>query len=336
MPVTAVLGAATLLALSAGASGQETTASATSPPLARVGEAVISRAEVDAVMSRVNPGSASTGEQRQQLEAAVLEQLIDEHLLRSQLAAQLIEVSPTDVDAGLQRIQGQLASRGTSLEAFLAASHRDEEGLRDQLKLEIGLEKYVRQRATREAIEALFEENRREFDGTRLRVSHILFRPIITDADGIERLMKQAEDVRRDVLQGRLTFEDAARRDSAAPSRHRGGDIGWIGRDGPMSEVFSKPVFTLAKGDVSKPFVSQVGIHVAKVTDVEPGRVGMDVVRPRLEKLLANRLIRELVAQGHQSTPVIYVPGTPHFDPATPPDGPQPRRVVVEGQAASN
>ncbi len=327
---------AALVVFSAGVFGEESTASASSPPLARVGDAVITRGEVDAVMGRVNPGSPSAGEQRQQLEAAVLEQLIDEYLLRSQLAAQLIEVSPTEVDAGLQRIQGQLATRGTSLEAFLAASRRDEEGLRDQIKLEIGLEKYVRQRATREALEALFEENRREFDGTRLRVSHILFRPIITDADGIERLMKQAEAVRRDVLQGRLTFEDAARRDSAAPSRHRGGDIGWIGRDGPMSEVFSKPVFMLAKGEVSKPFVSQVGIHVAKVTDVEPGRVGMDVVRPRLEKLLANRLIRELLAQGHQSNPVIYVPGTAHFDPATPPDGPQPRRVVVEGQAASN
>jgi parvulin-like peptidyl-prolyl isomerase len=336
MAVATGCAAVAAIVLSAVAPGQEPPASTTSPPVARVGDVVISRGDVDAVMRRVNPGTLPKEGERQQLEAAVLEQLIDEHLLRSQLAARLIQVSPTEIDAGLQRIQGQLAARGTTLEAFLAASGRDEQALRDQIELEVGLEKYVRQRMTAEALESLFEEKRREFDGTRLRVSHILFRPVITDADGIARLVKQAEAVRRDVLQGRITFEDAARRDSAAPSRHRGGDIGWIGRDGPMSEVFSKPVFELAKGAVSKPFVSQVGIHVAKVTDVEPGRIGLDAVRPRLEKLLANRLIRELVAKGHEATPVIYVPGVAHFDPATPPDGPQPRRVLVEGQAAAN
>ena len=318
--------------VSAGVSGQEPAASATSPPVARVGDAVINRAVLDAVVRRLYPALPPAGEQRQQLEASVLEQLVDESVLRRQLAAELIEVSDAEIDAGLRRIRDQLAARGMSVEAFLADSGRDEAGLRDQIVLEIGLEKYVRPRVTADALEAFFKENRREFDGTRLRVSHIVFRPVIADADGITRLMQEAEAVRRDVLQGRVTFEEAARSHSAAPSRHRGGDIGWIGRDGPLVEAFSKPAFTLAKGEVSKPFLTPVGIHVAKVTDVEPGRVGMDAVRSRLEKLLANRLIRELVAKGRQSTAVVYVPGVAHFDPATPPDGTEPRRVIIEGE----
>jgi parvulin-like peptidyl-prolyl isomerase len=315
--------------------GQAPPSAAASPPVARVGDVVITRASLDAVVRRVNPSMPSAGEQRRQVEAAVLEQLIDEQVLRSELAAQLIQVSDSEVDAGIERLRSQLAARGGTFEALLAESGRNEAGVREQIALEISLDKYVRPRVTAQAIEATFEKNHREFDGTRLRVSHVLFRPIRTDEDGIERLVQEAEMLRREMLQGRLTFEDAARGHSAAPSRHRGGDIGWIGRDGPMADAFSKPVFGLAKGEVSKPFVSPSGIHVAKVTDVQPGRVGLDAVRPRIEKLLVTSLIRELVTKGRQATAVDYVPGTAHFDPNTPADGPQPRRVVVEGEAAA-
>ena len=68
-----------------------------------------------------------------------------------------------------------------------------------------------------------------------------------------------------------------------------------------------------------------------KVIDVEPGRIGLDAVRPGLEKMMAAQLVRELLAKARASTPVTYTPGVTHFDPATPADGPDPRRVIVEG-----
>ncbi len=261
----------------------------------------------------------------------MLEQLVDEALLRAELANQLVEVADGEIQAGVERLRGQLASRGVTLEAFMAESGRDERGVRDQIRLELSLDKYIRPRMTAAEVGAFFEQNRREFDGTRLRVSHIVLRPDIVDTEGVDRQVRQADVIRRDVLQGKITFDEAARRFSAGPSRHQGGDVGWITRSGPMVEAFTKSVFALAKGDVSKPIMTPFGVHLVKVIDVEPGRIGLDAIRPGLEKMMAAQLVRELLAKARASTPVTYTPGVAHFDPTTPADGPDPRRVIVEG-----
>jgi len=327
--------AATLVLLAvAGADGARAADEAAAPgnaPIAFVGEAPIDRSTIDLVIRRLHPVTKPSGEQRMQIEASVLEQLVDEALLRSELARQLVEVADRELDAGVERLRGQLATRGVTLEAFLAESGRDLAGLREQIRLEVALDKYVRPRMTAETIDAFFEQNRREFDGTRLRVSHVVLRPDIVDADGIDRQVRQAEAIRRDVLQGRLAFDEAARRYSAGPSRRQGGDIGWITRTGPMVEAFTKPVFALAKGEVSKPIVTPFGVHLVKVVDMEPGRIGLDAVRPRLEKMMAAKLVRELLGKARATTQVTYTPGVAHFDPATPADGTEPRRIVVEG-----
>jgi parvulin-like peptidyl-prolyl isomerase len=306
------------------------------PIVARVGAATITRAAVDAVVRRLGTSAAASREQREKVEASVLEQLIDEALLLEEIDRQAVQVTASEIDAGLERLKGQLAGRGITLDKFLAESGRDIQGLRSQLKLEAGLDKFIRSRMTPAAINATFEAHRRELDGTRLRVSHIVFRPEVVDADGVARRINQAEAVRREILRGKETFEEAARLHSAAPSRQRGGDIGWIGREGPLVEAFSKPVFALAKGDISKPFVSPVGVHIAKVTDIQPGRLGGDAVRPKVEKILASQLIRDIVSKARAAAAIEYLPGAVHFDPATPADGSVPRRIIVApGSAAA-
>jgi len=300
-------------------------------PAAFVGEKPIDRSAIDLVIRRLYPATKPAGEQRMQVEATVLEQLVDEALLRAELANQIVMVADGEIQAGIDRLRGQLAPRGITLEAFLAESGRDESVLREQIRLEAALDKFIRPRMTGDKVGEFFEQHRREFDGTRLRVSHVVLRPDIIDAEGVERQVAQAESIRRDILQGRMSLDEAARRFSAGPSRHQGGDIGWITRTGPMVEAFTQPVFALAKGDVSKPIVTPFGVHLVKVTDMEPGRIGLDAVRPGLEKMMAAQLVRDLLTKARASTRVTYAPGVAHFDPATPADGMEPRRIIVEG-----
>lgn len=297
--------------------------------VARVGDVPIPRAAIEAVIARVGPEQSATPDRRRQLEAGILAQLVDEQLLRAELAHRLIEVSDPEVDAAFERFTSQFSGEA-AYRAFLASSRRDEAGIRAQLRLEIGLDKYVGPLMTPAAIDAMYQAQRRDVDGTRLRVSHVLLRPDVIDSSGVERRVAEAHAIRREILAGRLTFDDAARRHSAGPSRHRGGDLGWISRDGPMGEDFTKPVFALANGEISKPIVSAFGVHIVKVMEVQPGRMGLDAVRPRLEKTLAAKFVRELVAAARERIPVTYVPGVPHFDPAAPAeDGPL-RKIIVE------
>lgn len=303
--------------------------------LARCGDAVIRRGEVEVVLRRLGVGDTPPGPQRIRAEATVLEQLVDERILRMELDRLGIPVTDAEVDAGLRRLREQVSGQGGDFDAFLAASGRTTGTIRDQLALEIRLEKFVRLQLTPEVIATAFESNRRELDGTRLRVSHILLRPEAGgDADVATGLIEQAASIRTRIIQGRMSFAEAARAHSAGPSRRSGGDLGWIGRDGPMIEGFAAQAFRLARGGVSEPFVTPFGVHILTVTDLEEGRVGLDAVRPRVERLLATQLVRGLVTAGRQRTPVTFAEGVPHFDPQTA-GRPVEERVVV-GMAAAD
>ena len=55
-----------------------------SPPVAFVGDTPIDGAAIERVIRRLHPVSKPSGEQRKQIEVTVLEQLVDEALLRAE------------------------------------------------------------------------------------------------------------------------------------------------------------------------------------------------------------------------------------------------------------
>ena len=302
--------------------------------IARCGTEMIRRADVDMVLGRLGLSELPEGEQRQRAAAAVLEQIIDERVLRAEVARAGVVVKASEIEAALVRLEEQVAVRGQDFATFLAQTGRTPESIREQVSLEIGLDKIVGPLITADAIARVFEENRRELDGTRLRVSHIILRPAAGgDGDLGSGLIEQAGVIRREIIQGRVSFGEAAGRHSAGPSRRQGGDLGWIAREGPMIDAFTSEAFTLSKGAVSEPFLTPFGVHLVTVTAVEPGGVGLDGVRSRLEKMLANQVVRGLVTQGRGRMPVAVAAGVPHFDPTTF-QSPAARRAVIMAQPA--
>lgn len=301
--------------------------------IATVGNTPILRGDLQRVLARVGPAAdAAEPAKRQQLEAAALEQLIDERLLRGEIARAQIPVTDAEVDAGVRRLREQMAARGQDWDDFLARAAFDEQAIRGQVALEIGLDKFVRSQLRDDRLAEAFARHRRKVDGTRLRVSHILLRPDIARGDeAITAAMARATAIRSEVLQSSLSFAEAAQRYSAGPSRERGGDLGWITRQAPMVEEFSRQAYELAKGDISRPFVTPFGVHLLQVTDAAPGQRGPDEVRKDLLSLMAADVVRETVARARTATPIEYAEGVVHFDPATPADGRVPRRIIVAG-----
>jgi parvulin-like peptidyl-prolyl isomerase len=301
--------------------------------IATVGTTRLTRADLEQAVRRRSGGRPVPADQQDRLQAQAVGDLVEQALLRAEIERRQVEVTDGEINDQIAQLSTELTARQSSLDAFLAGAGLDHEGLREQVRFELAVPKIILPMITEDVMRQVLAMHRYDFDGTRVRASHIILRPEASSGpNAITAVIARAERIRADILAEELTFAEAAERYSAGPSRHRGGDLGFLPRHGLLSEEFAAQVFKLTKGEVSKPFLTPVGIHVAKVTDVEPGRVGMDAVRSRLEKLLANRLIRELVAKGRQSTAVVYVPGVAHFDPATPPDGTEPRRVIIEGE----
>src|SRR6185369_7169761 len=104
------------------------------------------------------------------------------------------------------------------------------------------------------------------YDGTERRVSHILLRPAgPRDAASMREVLKQAQDLREKITSGGITFESAAEKYSAGPSRLHGGDLGFIPPQGVMTEQFSEAAFLLPPGEISPPVTTNFGVHLIKV-----------------------------------------------------------------------
>ena len=92
---------------------------------------------------------------------------------------------------------------------------------------------------------------------TEVRASHILVANYY-----------QAEQIRKDIIDGTETFEYYAQIYSKCPSGRNGGDLKWFGR-GMMVKPFEDVAFALKKGEISEPLETQFGWHLIKLTDID-------------------------------------------------------------------
>jgi peptidyl-prolyl cis-trans isomerase D len=126
------------------------------------------------------------------------------------------------------------------------------------------------------------------------RASHILVK---LPADADPAAARAAEGKARSALE-RLRkggdFEAVAREVSEDSSAPQGGDLGYFTRDQMVPE-FSTAVWSMNVGDVSEPVRSSFGIHVIRLTDIQPGReMSLDEARPQiLTRLRAARAQEE-------------------------------------------
>lgn len=273
----------------------------------------IDRAEV--ATSAVVPASES---RNPIVRAAVLSQVINQLLVDEYLEQAKIAPSKQDIDLEIERLKAELSRSKQTLDQLLSRTGQTEAGLRTELARTVAAQKYLKQALTDEALEAFFKTHHRDFDGTELRVSHILFRPTSAGDDAsTAALVRQASDVRKQIVDGGLTFTAAAEKYSAGPSRHQGGDMGFIGRHGPMVEPFSRAAFGLEKGEISQPVSTIFGVHLIQVADIKPGEKKWTDVRDALRSAAGEALFEQLAAKQREKAKIEFTGASPYFKPGT-------------------
>lgn len=288
------------------------------PTVATVGDTVLTRADLERVERRPGypriPGRDPAPETR----ARALLQLVNETLLAAEIERRGIAVEDREVDDRLAAIVQGLSARKSSLDQLLVTTGLDRDGLRRQVRFEAGLQRLALALRTPELVEEIGRSRRREFDGTRVRVSHIILRPDGSHGDDpLGALVPRARSIREAIESGETTFAAAAAAHSAGPSRHRGGDIGFIPRHGECVEEFAKACFRQEPGTVSEPFRSPLGVHIVTVTDVDEGDLAPDRYRAQIEALAAEIALGRLLEDLRRTTTVTLEPG---YEMARPPD----------------
>lgn len=87
-----------------------------------------------------------------------------------------------------------------------------------------------------------------------VRASHVLV-----------KTRKEALEIKKQIENGDITFEQAAMEYSLCPSAKNGGDLGFFNRK-QMVQQFADTAFDLKEGEISDPVGTRFGWHIIKTT----------------------------------------------------------------------
>ncbi len=124
----------------------------------------------------------------------------------------------------------------------------------------------------------------------QLKVRHILLRPdeLTSQAEVRSRLSQLWQRI-----EGGEDFATLARSHSQdSVSAANGGDLGWVSR-GDMVPQFEEVVFDLRVGELSKPFETRFGWHIAQVMDMREYDSTETFKRSRARELIRKRKVEE-------------------------------------------
>jgi parvulin-like peptidyl-prolyl isomerase len=170
--------------------------------------------------------------------------------------------------------------------------------LRRELSLPMAWQIHLGRVLTPQAIRDEYDRHRSELDGTEVRASQIFLKlPATADAAQVKALEEKLAKLRAEIIAGKISFADAARHDSEAPSAAEGGDVGWFAFRGKMPPEICRVVFGLKVGEVSAPFRTKFGMHLYTMTQIRPGNLSLEDVRTSVIGRFSRNLWDQFVGQ---------------------------------------
>jgi peptidyl-prolyl cis-trans isomerase C len=214
----------------------------------------------------------------QQIENSMVEQFIDQALVRTEAERRGEPVDENEIDAAIARLSEGLPE-GMTVPQLLAAKGVGIAELRREIAANERLRKlYEAETAgippfTDDQVAAFYRENMGDFSTPETAdTRHVL---IGCDPDaGDERHAKakaRAETVREELVSG-ADFAEVARTKSTCPSRQEGGSLGRLERGQTVPE-FEQAAFGQEIGEIGPVVQTQFGYHVIQVMDRNPGGV---------------------------------------------------------------
>lgn len=217
------------------------------------------------------------GELKDRAGKAILDQLINQELIRQAAAKENIVIKPEEIDTELSQIRSSYPS-DSFFKTALKQNNMTEEGLRDRLRLNLVLERLASRdvKVTEDEIKEYFNRNKDQFaTPEQIKAYHILV-----------KTRDEAEEVLKELRDGADFGELAGQKSIDPGSKDKGGDLGYVQR-GDTVAAFEEAVFSLDEGQLSQPVETEYGFHVIKVEDhKEAAEATLESARAEVEKVL--------------------------------------------------
>lgn len=311
-------------------------------PAARVNGVEIGAAAVNEELNKITQGGARNipEDRLAKIRQNIVNRLVEEELIRQEVARQGVQVTTEEVDAEFERYKGRFKSE-EQFNNFLKHGRTSVEEIRARLERSAALNKLLTKlgqlAVSEEDIQKAYESGIKMYtEPEQVHAQQILVK--VADnapADQVEAAKKKAAEALKRLKKGEDFAAVAKEMSDDAVSREKGGDLGFF-RRGVMVPKFEEAAFALKPGETTKePVRTPFGFHVIKVIERKPERVKpLDEVREQITESLRNRNLfkarRELVERLRKegkvenllpeppAPPPPAAPATPPAAPATP------------------
>ena len=221
----------------------------------------------------------------------MIDDLIERQLIRDFLHSRKIAPNPEELTTQIERAEEFIKKRGEDPAALLKKIGYTPERLNRELGLTLAWQAYVRQTVSPKQIKEYFEQHKAELDGTQLRASQIFLKlPQPANEPAQARGIQQLNEIREEIRNQKISFAEAAKKYSEAPTRDQGGDLGLFGWQGKLPAAVSQAAFALKEMELSQPIVSPFGLHLIQVTERIPGDFSLEDVRGVILDRLSQKL----------------------------------------------
>ncbi len=279
--------------------------------VAIIGEEVILESDVE---NQYNYSVINGQKDDGTLRCQMMESLIVSKLLLNKAEQDSIIVSEGEVDSEIgRRIEYIMAQLDNDEAEFVKRYGKSVMEFREDLKPDIEDELLTQRQeqtvlseatVTPREVKQFFREIPIDSLGlfpAEVQLNHIVIKPPYSE-ESVEEVKERLSEYRRQSMEGESDFGDLAKRYSEGPSARNGGALGEFGR-GVMTPKFEAVVYNMRVGDISEPFETEFGFHIAKL-DNRQGElltVSHILLKPRQsangDSVAINRLneIREII-----------------------------------------
>ena len=264
--------------------------------VAKVDDVVITRADLAMVRRRLAMDPRRTLPNSEQL----VEQLINEVLLRRYFRREGLSASGAEIQRAIQQLDADLRRRGTTYQRWIAAQGLTAEEHAGMISFELSKRRLVlrvQKDIPDEEVKTEFELHPEWYDGSRVRISQIFIRTsnIANEPEKLKKAKQRIDKLHADLKAGK-EFDRLARDFSEGGASARGGDRGWVERKGPEAdEDLRVAAWKLKVGETTAPMQGNQGWHILKVTDREPARLTYFGSKPNVIAELTRRRLKAIL-----------------------------------------
>ena len=288
------------------ADGSSAQASDSAPEdvVARVNGEEIGRQEFEQLLNYFRyqysqQGMQVQGAQLQQLQAMVLESLIDNELMYQIAEENGYGPSDKELDEELEKTKEQFADEAAYQQALnqqgMSEQELKQELAKQMTKVQFEESKFGDKVTVQDSeVKAYYEDNPEQFEQPeQVRASHILIQAGEDATEADKAAAKEKLQAAKKRIENGEEFSKVAREVSEGPSSERGGDLNYFGR-GQMVPEFEQAAFSMEVGEISDIVETSFGFHLIKLTDhKEAKKAAFDEVEANIKTHLERVKLQE-------------------------------------------